>query len=72
MARPRFYLFDESAIGLVPLILRDVLNAIFQIARDEACGVLLVEQNANLALDIAADAYMIELGCISMSGEVNT
>lgn len=68
MSRPRFYLFDEPSIGLAPLIVRGVLNAIAQIARDEGCGVLLVEQNANLALDIAADAYVMELGKITMSG----
>lgn len=68
MSRPKLYLFDEPSIGLAPLIVRDVLGAIAQIARDEGCGVLLVEQNANLALDIAADAYVMELGHITMSG----
>ncbi|MFB9985778.1 ABC transporter ATP-binding protein [Mesorhizobium kowhaii] len=69
MARPRFYLFDEPSIGLAPLIVRDVLNTIARMARDEKCGVLLVEQNANLALDISSDAYVMELGHIIMAGD---
>ncbi|WP_348649877.1 ATP-binding cassette domain-containing protein [Sinorhizobium sp. BG8] len=68
MARPRFYLFDEPSIGLAPLIVRDVLNTIATIAREEKCGVLLVEQNANLALDISSQAYVMELGHITLAG----
>lgn len=68
MSRPQLYLFDEPSIGLAPLIVREVLNAIATIAKDQGCGVLLVEQNANLALDVATDAYVMELGHITMSG----
>lgn len=68
MARPRFYLFDEPSIGLAPLIVKDVLKTISTIAREEKCGVLLVEQNANLALDISEQAYVMELGHITLSG----
>jgi len=69
MARPRFYLFDEPSIGLAPLIVKDVLNTIATIAREEKCGVLLVEQNANLALDISSQAYVMELGHITLAGD---
>lgn len=68
MSRPQFFLFDEPSVGLAPLIVREVLNTIATIARDEKRGVLLVEQNANLALDIATDAYVMELGSITLSG----
>jgi len=68
MSRPAFYLFDEPSIGLAPLVTREVLNTIGRIAREEDRGVLLVEQNANLALDLASDAYVIELGHIVLSG----
>ena len=68
MSRPRFYMFDEPSIGLAPLIVRDVLNTISRIAAEERRGVLLVEQNANLALDIASEAYIMELGRITLSG----
>jgi branched-chain amino acid transport system ATP-binding protein len=69
MSRPRFYIFDEPSVGLAPLIVRDVLNTIAAIAREEKCGILLVEQNANLAMNIAADAYVMELGHIILSGD---
>ncbi|MBE7183276.1 MAG: ABC transporter ATP-binding protein [Methylobacterium mesophilicum] len=69
MSRPRFFLFDEPSIGLAPLIIREVLDTIANIVRNEKRGVLLVEQNANLALDIAAQAYVMELGHITLSGE---
>lgn len=69
MSKPRFYLFDEPSIGLAPLIVREVLDTIATIAREEKRGVLLVEQNANLSLDIASDAYVMELGKITLSGK---
>lgn len=69
MSRPRFYLFDEPSIGLAPLIVREVLDTIARIARDEKRGVLLVEQNVNLSLDISTYAYVIELGKIILSGK---
>lgn len=69
MARPRFYLFDEPSIGLAPLIVREVIDTIAAIAREDRCGILLVEQNANLALDAAQDAYVMELGRITLAGE---
>ena len=69
MARPAFYLFDEPSIGLAPLITRDVLATIARIAEEEKRGVLLVEQNANLALEIATDAYVMELGQIRLAGK---
>ncbi|MEI4488744.1 ABC transporter ATP-binding protein [Frigidibacter sp. MR17.14] len=68
MSRPRFYIFDEPSIGLAPLIVREVLDTIATLARDEGCGVLLVEQNANLALEIASTGYVMDLGRITLSG----
>ncbi|WP_152047494.1 ABC transporter ATP-binding protein [Aureimonas psammosilenae] len=68
MSRPRLFLFDEPSIGLAPLIVREVLNTIATMAREDKRAVLLVEQNANLALDIASDAYVMELGHITLSG----
>lgn len=68
MSAPRFYLFDEPSIGLAPLIVREVLDTIARIAREEKKGVLLVEQNANLALDISTEAYVMELGRITLAG----
>lgn len=68
MSRPKFYLFDEPSIGLAPLIICDVLKTIARLAREEKCGVLLVEQNANLALEISTKAYVMELGKVVLEG----
>ena len=67
MSRPRLLLLDEPSLGLAPLIVR----AIFDIIRDlHAAGVtiLLVEQNASLALQIADRAYVLEAGRLTIAG----
>jgi len=67
MARPTLLLLDEPSLGLAPLIVRDVMLTIARIAR-EGTTVLLVEQNANLALQLADRAYVLETGKIALSG----
>ena len=67
MSRPRLLLLDEPSLGLAPLIVR----AIFQIIRDlheAGVTILLVEQNASLALQIADRAYVLEAGRLTISG----
>ena len=67
MARPRLLLLDEPSLGLAPLVVKDVMETIARIARD-GTTVLLVEQNAHLALQIAQRAYVLETGRVALSG----
>ena len=67
MASPRFLLLDEPSIGLAPLIEVQLMASIRQVANELGLGVLLVEQNAMLALEHSDWAYVIELGRITKS-----
>jgi branched-chain amino acid transport system ATP-binding protein len=67
MARPRVLLLDEPSLGLAPLLVHTILDAIDQINR-EGVTVLLVEQNANAALKHSRRAYVLETGAIVMEG----
>ena len=68
MLRPRLMLLDEPSFGLAPLIVRDLFGILGKINREEKVTILVVEQNAQLALEIAQQAYVIETGRIVMSG----
>ena len=67
IAKPKLLLLDEPSLGLAPLIVKDVMETIVRIKR-EGVTVLLVEQNAHLALQIADRAYVLETGTIALSG----
>ncbi len=71
MSRPRLLLLDEPSLGLAPLIVTDVMETIVRIART-GTTVLLVEQNAHLALQIASRAYVLETGRVALSGAAAT
>ncbi len=71
MARPRLLMLDEPSLGLAPLIVRDIFRTIVRL-RDQGVAVLLVEQNARAALDIADEAYVLEMGRITLSGNAAT
>ncbi len=68
MLRPKLLLLDEPSFGLAPLIVRELFDILGAINREEGVSMLLVEQNAALALSIADQAYLIETGEIVMSG----
>jgi branched-chain amino acid transport system ATP-binding protein len=68
MGRPRLLLLDEPSFGLAPLMVRDIFSIMRRINREERASILLVEQNARLALDLADQAYLIETGRIVLSG----
>ncbi len=66
--RPRLLLLDEPSVGLAPLIVRDIFDILARILADERVSILVVEQNANLALQLANRAYLLETGRIMISG----
>ncbi|HEV2603913.1 MAG TPA: ABC transporter ATP-binding protein [Microvirga sp.] len=68
MLRPRLMLLDEPSFGLAPLIVRELFDILSTVNRDEGVSMLIVEQNAALALGIADQAYLLETGRIVMSG----
>jgi branched-chain amino acid transport system ATP-binding protein len=68
LLRPRLLLLDEPSFGLAPLIVREIFAILRRINEAEGIGILLVEQNAGLALDLADDAYLLETGRIVLSG----
>ena len=68
MSRPKLLLLDEPSLGLAPIIIEDLFGTFKQINEDEGTTMLIVEQNANLALSIAQSAYVLETGSIALSG----
>jgi branched-chain amino acid transport system ATP-binding protein len=68
MLRPRLLLLDEPSLGLAPLVVREIFRIVRAINRDEGVSVLLVEQNAAIALSLADHAYLLETGRVVMSG----
>ncbi len=68
MSHPRLLLLDEPSLGLAPLVVREIFRIVRTINRQEGVSVLLVEQNAAMALDLADHAYLLETGRVVMSG----
>ncbi len=68
MSDPRLLLLDEPSLGLAPLIIEDLFERFSALSKEAGLTLLLVEQNANLALDMAQYAYVIESGEIALSG----
>src|SRR5574341_2088231 len=69
MARPRLMLLDEPSLGLAPLLVDEIFSIIRRLNREERVTVLLVEQNAAMALTIAQHGYVMENGRIVLEGE---
>jgi branched-chain amino acid transport system ATP-binding protein len=67
MSRPRLLLLDEPSLGLAPLIVADILRIVAEL-RQTGVSILLVEQNARAALEIADQAYLVELGKVRRAG----
>jgi branched-chain amino acid transport system ATP-binding protein len=68
MAKPRLLLLDEPSLGLAPLVVRDIFQTIEAISKDEQLSVLVVEQNAQIALGISQHGYLLETGRVVLSG----
>jgi len=68
MLRPRLLLLDEPSFGLAPIIVKDIFRILRAINREDRVSMLIVEQNANLALDLAERAYLIETGRVAIGG----
>ena len=68
MCKPKLLLLDEPSMGLSPLLVKEIFKIIRQVNRN-GVTVLLVEQNAKMALEIANRAYVLETGTIKMEGE---
>lgn len=68
MTRPRLLLLDEPSLGLAPLLVREIMEILARLNREQGIAILLVEQNAKLALEIAQHAYVLENGRVVMEG----
>jgi len=68
MARPKMMLLDEPSLGLAPRLVKDIFEIVVRINRERRVTVLLVEQNANMALHTADYGYVLEVGRIVMEG----
>jgi len=64
MSRPRFLMLDEPSLGIAPLLVKTIFEKIIEINREQKISILLVEQNANLALEISRYGYVLETGRI--------
>lgn len=69
MARPKLLLLDEPSMGLAPLLIREIFEIVTRLNREEQIPILLVEQNAKLALSVTRYAYVLENGRVVMDGE---
>ena len=68
MSHPRMLLLDEPSLGLAPLVTREIFRIVRELNEKEGLTVLVVEQNAAIALDVAAHAYVLEVGKVAVSG----
>lgn len=68
MAKPSLLLLDEPSLGLAPMLVREIFRIVKAINEEEGLTILLVEQNANLALEIANEAYVLENGQVVLKG----
>ena len=68
MARPKLLLLDEPSLGLSPVLVQEIFSIISRLNRERGLTILLVEQNANIALQVSSRAYVMEVGGMVMDG----
>jgi branched-chain amino acid transport system ATP-binding protein len=68
MGRPRLVLLDEPSLGLAPIVTQELFQILGDLNREHGLSMLIVEQNAGLALAIAARGYVLEAGTIAVTG----
>jgi branched-chain amino acid transport system ATP-binding protein len=68
MSRPRLLLLDEPSLGLAPLVVREVFQVVRELNEREGVTVLVVEQDARIALSISSRAYVLEVGRVALAG----
>jgi branched-chain amino acid transport system ATP-binding protein len=71
MARPRLLMLDEPSLGLAPLVVGSIFSILHRLNEQEGLAILLVEQNATLALETAATAYVLETGRVALTGSAD-
>ena len=69
MSQPKFLMLDEPSLGLAPLLVKTIFEKIVEINRERGLTILLVEQNANRALEISHFGYVLETGNITLQGD---
>jgi branched-chain amino acid transport system ATP-binding protein len=70
MSKPKLMMLDEPSMGLAPILVQEIFSIIKEL-NEQGTTILLVEQNASMALSIADRAYVLETGRVSMSGDAN-
>jgi branched-chain amino acid transport system ATP-binding protein len=68
VSRPRLLLLDEPSLGLAPLVVEELFRLVQRLNEEQGLTVLLVEQNANAALDVSSRAYLLEVGRVALHG----
>lgn len=69
MSKPKFLMLDEPSLGIAPLLVKTIFEKIVEINKQQGISILLVEQNANLALEISRYGYVLETGRIILKDQ---
>jgi branched-chain amino acid transport system ATP-binding protein len=72
MARPKLMLLDEPSMGLAPLLVEEIFNIVVRLNQEEKMAILLAEQNAAMALEVARYGYIMENGRLVLDGDSGT